>query len=208
MLDKDLIEEFTYIFPNEISDEFLFSLDTYRLFLEGLSLNPLAFLEAWSDINRKSLIDKYWKKNTKPDWKWSLTFPLFSLLEKYDETINNRKIIGLSGLPGSGKSTLGFWIDSVARDLSLDIKVISLDDFYLPGQEMDIAMSGNPWNVPRGYPGSHSIELLKRSLEDFLKNGVIKSKYVSCSATPPPPSMKIIHPWNMQFLEDYYVTET
>ncbi len=40
---------------------------------------------------------------------------------------------------------------------------------------MDIAMSGNPWNAPRGYPGSHSIELLKRSLEDFLKNGVIKS---------------------------------
>ena len=174
MLDKDLIEEFTYIFPNEISDEFLFSLDTYRLFLEGLSLNPLHFFNTWSDINRKSLIDKYWKKNTKPDWKWSLTFPLFSLLEKYDETINNRKIIGLSGLPGSGKSTLGFWIDSVARDLSLDIKVISLDDFYLPSNEMDIAMNGNPWNVPRGYPGSHSIELLNQSLETFLKTGVLK----------------------------------
>ena len=44
------------------------------------------------------------------------------LLEKYIEHINAPTIIGFSGLPGSGKSTLGLWIDSVARDLGLDIK--------------------------------------------------------------------------------------
>ena len=81
----------------------------------------------------------------------------------------------ICGLPGSGKSTLGFWIDSVARELSLDIKVISLDDFYLPGQEMDIAIKGNPWNVPRGFPGSHSLDLLHQSLDTFLNTGVLCS---------------------------------
>ena len=174
MVDKDILNGFNNIFPKYITDEFLFPLDSYRLYLEGLSINPILFFNIWSDINRQSLIDKYWKRNTKLDWKWSLCFPLFSLLENYVHKVINPKIIGFSGLPGSGKSTLGFWIDSVARDLNLDIKVISLDDFYLPSKEMDIVMKGNPWNVPRGFPGSHSIELLNQSLETFLQTGILK----------------------------------
>ena len=173
MLDKNIIQDFNNIFPKEISDEFLFPFDTYCLFLERMSINPILFLTKWSDKNRQYIIDRYWNKGTKLDWKWSLSFPLFSLLEKYIDNIINPIIIGFSGLPGSGKSTLGFWIDSVARELNLDIKVISLDDFYLPGKEMDIVMNGNPWNVPRGFPGSHSIELLNQSLDTFLGTGVL-----------------------------------
>ena len=174
MLDKD-INQFNNIFPKDISNQFLFPIDTYRLFIEDLSLDPLFFFYKWNDINRQSMINQYWMENTKLDWKWSLTFPLFSLLEKYVEKIINPKIIGLSGLPGSGKSTLGSWINSVSRDLNLDIKVISLDDFYMPAKEMDIAMSGNPWNVPRGFPGSHSMDLLNHSLDHFLNTGYLKS---------------------------------
>ncbi|WP_413677757.1 uridine kinase [Prochlorococcus sp. MIT 0916] len=169
------VKDFNYIFPKDISADFLFPIDTYRLFLEGLSINPSPFYQKWSDVNVQSIIHKYWKPNQKSDWKWALTFPFFSLLENYLNTINKPIIIGFSGLPGSGKSTLGFWIDSVARELSLDIKVISLDDFYLPGQEMDFVMKGNPWNVPRGFPGSHSLDLLNQSLDKFLKTGVLSS---------------------------------
>ncbi len=175
MIDKDISYNFNHIFPHDISDDFLFTLDNYRLFLEGLSINPILFYHKWSDINTQAIIDKYWKQNTKSDWKWCLTFPFFNLLENYLHTINKPIIIGFSGLPGSGKSTLGLWIDSVAKDLSLDIKVISLDDFYLPGQEMDIAMKANPWNVPRGFPGSHSLDLLNQSLDIFLETGVLNS---------------------------------
>ena len=175
MKDKDINYDFNNIFPKDISDDFLFPFDTYRLFLEGLSINPLTFYQKWSDVNLQFISDKYWKPNQKSDWKWSLTFPFFSLLENYINTINKPIIIGFSGLPGSGKSTLGFWIDSVARELSLDIKVISLDDFYLPAQEMDFAMKGNPWNVPRGFPGSHSLDLLHQSLDTFLETGVLSS---------------------------------
>ena len=174
MLDKNTNHVFNNIFPKAISDEFLFPLNDYLFFLEGLSIDPLTFYRKWSDINTQFMIDRYWKKNTRLDWKWLLSFPLFSLLEKYIENIDKPTIIGLSGLPGSGKSTLGIWVDSVARDFNLDIKVISLDDFYLPGNEMEIAMKGNPWNVPRGFPGSHSIELLNQSLETFLNNGFLK----------------------------------
>ena len=162
------------IFPKDIRDDFLFPLEDYRLFLEGLSINPSLFFDKWSDIDTLSIVDKYWKPNTRSDWKWALTFPFFSLLENYISLINNPVIVGFSGLPGSGKSTLGSWIDIVARELNLDIKVISLDDFYLPGQEMDLAINGNPWNVPRGFPGSHSLDLLDQSLESFLKTGVLR----------------------------------
>ena len=175
MKDKHSNFDFNDIFPKSIRDDFLFPLDTYRSFLEKLSINPSLFFHKWSDINTQAIINKYWKQNTKSDWKWSLTFPFFSLLENYIDYFNKPIIIGFSGLPGSGKSTLGLWIDSVARELSLDIKVISLDDFYLPGQEMDVAMNGNPWNVPRGFPGSHSLNLLHQSLDTFLKTGVLTS---------------------------------
>jgi len=175
MKDNVINYDFNHIFPNYIRDDFLFHLDTYSLFLERLSINPSIFYQTWSDVNVQSIINKYWKPNQKSDWKWSLTFPFFSLLENYINTTNKPIIIGFSGLPGSGKSTLGFWIDSVARELFLDIKVISLDDFYLPGLEMDVAMKGNPWNVPRGFPGSHSLDLLHQSLDTFLKTGVLCS---------------------------------
>ena len=170
---KSSDHNFYDIFPQYIKNDFLFSMDTYRLFLEDLSINPSLFFQNWSDIIRQSISDKYWTPRTKYDWKWSLSFPLFSLLENYINSNNKPVIIGFSGLPGSGKSTIGFWINSVARELDIDINVISLDDFYLPGQEMDIAMSGNPWNVPRGFPGSHSLDLLNDSLDVFLKTGVL-----------------------------------
>ena len=174
MIDKVSINDFHHIFPKDISDEFLLSLKEYLLFLDALSLDPVRFFYKWSEINRQTIVNKYWKKNTKLDWKWLLAFPFFSVLEKYLNSFKSPKIIGFSGLPGSGKSTLGIWINNVAKDLNLDIRVISLDDYYLPGKEMDIAMSGNPWNVPRGLPGSHSIDLLNQSFDNFLKTGFIK----------------------------------
>ena len=83
MIDKDINYDFNHIFPQDIRDEFLFPLDTYQLFLEGLSIDPLLFFHKWSDINNQIIIDKYWKENTKADWKWSLTYPFFTLLENY-----------------------------------------------------------------------------------------------------------------------------
>ena len=173
MINKKDNSDFDNFDLSDLNEHFLFPSEKLSLFLEGLSIKPSSFLHKWSNKNRQSIIDKYLKPNTKLDWQWSLTFPFFSLLENYANTTNNPVIIGFSGLPGSGKSTLGSWINSVARDLSLGIKVISLDDFYLPGEEMDGAMRGNPWNVPRGFPGSHSLDLLHESLDTFLETGVL-----------------------------------
>ena len=175
MINKFINYNVDDIFPSYISDNLLFPYETYLSFLKDLSINPSIFFKKWSNTNRQSVSEKYFKPNTKSDWKWSLSFPFFSLLENYINIKNSPMIFGFSGLPGSGKSTLGFWIDNVARELKIDIKVISLDDFYLPAQEMDLAMNGNPWNVPRGFPGSHSLDLLNESLEVFLRTGFLSS---------------------------------
>tara|TARA_Y100001968_G_scaffold292768_1_gene298220 strand:- start:141 stop:1151 length:1011 start_codon:yes stop_codon:yes gene_type:complete len=175
MLDKNISRELNKISYKDLGNEFLFPIDKYLLYLERLSLNPYDFLKKWSETERLFFSDKYWKKNIRLDWKWSLSFPLFSVLEKYVDNFRSPKIIGFSGLPGSGKSFLGSWINGVAKEINLDVKVISLDDFYLPGKEMDVVMKGNPWNVPRGFPGSHSIEVLNNSIDTFLNTGVLKS---------------------------------
>ncbi len=80
MKDSDINYDCYHIFPKDIKDDFLFPFDSYRLFLEGLSINPSLFYQKWSDINVQSIIDKYWKPNQKLDWKWSLTFPFFSMI--------------------------------------------------------------------------------------------------------------------------------
>ena len=66
MLDND-IHHFNNIFPKDISNEFLFPLENYRVFLEQLSLDPFVFYDTWSDKNRELIINKYWKNDTKLD---------------------------------------------------------------------------------------------------------------------------------------------
>ena len=117
---KDSNYDFIHIFPKDIRGDFLFPLDTYSLFLERLSINHSAFYQKWSDVNVLSIIDKYWKPNQKSDWKWSLTFPLFSLLEKegvandingYPKAPPSIRIWGGSTVQNSDIKALLHWID-------------------------------------------------------------------------------------------------
>jgi len=55
--------------------------------------------------------------------------------------------------------------------LNFKIAVISIDDFYLPSDEMEKAIKNNPWNVSRGFPGSHSVKLMYEKLLFWKKNG-------------------------------------
>ena len=82
MKDKDSNYDINDIFPKDIRDDFLFPLDSYRLFLEGLSINPSLFYQKWSDVHVQSIIDKYWKPTQKSDWKWSLALPIFFSFRK------------------------------------------------------------------------------------------------------------------------------
>ena len=131
--------------------------------------------EEWFNYwNRKKeilSIDKFWDDGVNDDWIWGLALPLLSQSYIFNKKFNERKIIGISALPGTGKTTLGKWLESISLKFDFKITVISIDDFYLPSEEMELAIKNNPWNVSRGFPGSHSIDLMKDKLLEWKLDG-------------------------------------
>ncbi|MDO6351745.1 phosphoribulokinase [Synechococcus sp. YX-04-1] len=136
--------------------------DQQRL-LQHLELGDVA---SWSAQQRNSgrhrVALDHWHPRAAPDWLWSVGLPLLSL---GDQWLGERRLLGLSALPGCGKTTLGQWIEAAAKELGLSIQVVSLDDFYFEAERLDAAISGNPWGVPRALPGSHDLELLQECLQ-------------------------------------------
>ncbi len=128
----------------------------------------------WNSKKDILSIDDFWDGNVNDDWIWGLALPLFSQAYKFNKNFPERKIIGISALPGTGKTTLGKWLETISLKFDFKISVISIDDFYLPSDEMELAIKNNPWNVPRGFPGSHSIDLMKDTLLDWKINGKLK----------------------------------
>ena len=102
-----------------------------------------------------------WHPNSSADWLWSLGLPILSLACKEPA---RKRLIGLSALPGCGKSSLGIWLETAARNLGLSLQVVSIDDFYFPADQLERSMQGNPWGVPRALPGSHDVKLLQQTL--------------------------------------------
>ena len=114
----------------------------------------------WTNKKNILSIGQFWKNNVNDDWIWGLALPLLSQAYKFQNNLPLRKIIGISALPGTGKTTLGKWLEAISLKLNFKIAVISIDDFYLPSDEMKLAIKNNPWNVSRGFPGSHSVKIM------------------------------------------------
>ena len=125
----------------------------------------------WKNKENTFLIDKFWDNNVNDDWIWGLALPLLSQAYKFQNNFSDRKIIGISALPGTGKTTLGKWLEAISLKLNFKIAVISIDDFYLPSDEMKLAIDNNPWNVSRGFPGSHSVKLIHEKLLNWKIKG-------------------------------------
>ena len=133
------------------------------------SLNE--WVHFWNNQKNILSIDQYWNNKVKDDWIWGLALPLLSQAYKFKNNFSSRKIIGISALPGTGKTTLGNWLEAISLKLNFKVSVISIDDFYLPSEEMKLAIINNPWNVSRGFPGSHSVELMYEKLLNWKING-------------------------------------
>ena len=132
-------------------------------------------LDDWFNFwnNQKNILsfDEYCYQKVNDDWIWGLALPLLSQAYIFQNNFSDRKIIGISALPGTGKTTLGKWLESISLKLNFKISVISIDDFYLPSDEMKLAIKNNPWNVSRGFPGTHSVKLMHEKLLEWKING-------------------------------------
>lgn len=79
--------------------------------------------------------------------------------------------IGVSGPPGTGKSTLAAACAATLSDSGAKCIVLSLDDYYMPLSERQaLAADRHPLLTRRGAPGTHDIALLARHLA-ALRNG-------------------------------------
>lgn len=80
-------------------------------------------------------------------------------------------VYGLTGLQGTGKSTLAADMAAMARRRGLPVVVLSIDDFYLGRRERQrLARQVHPLLATRGPPGSHDLALLEETL-DALRAG-------------------------------------
>ena len=155
---------------NDLNIEF--PLDDFEELISQIGWSSLdEWFRFWNLKKEMLSINNFWDDNVKDDWIWGLALPLLSQAYKLNKKSTERKIIGISALPGTGKTTLGKWLESISLKLKFKLSVISIDDFYLPSEEMEFAIKNNPWNVSRGFPGSHSIDLMKEKLLKWKTDG-------------------------------------
>ena len=151
-----------------------FPLDKFEKLIIDIGWSSLDdWYNFWDNQRNILLIDDFWSNKVKNDWIWGLALPLLSQAYKFQSSYSDRKIIGISALPGTGKTTLGNWLEAISLKLNFKIAVISIDDFYLPSDEMKLAINNNPWNVSRGFPGSHSVKLMQEKLVEWKNNGIL-----------------------------------
>ena len=149
-----------------------FPLDKFEKLIMDIGWETLEdWFVYWNNKKNILSIEKFWGNKVNDDWIWGLALPLLSQAYKFQNNFAERKIIGVSALPGTGKTTLGKWLEEISLKLKFKIAVISIDDFYLPSEEMELAIRDNPWNVSRGFPGSHSVNLMYDKLLNWKKTG-------------------------------------
>ena len=149
-----------------------FPLDKFEKLIFDIGWESLDdWINFWNKQKNILSIDHFWSSKVNDDWIWGLALPLLSQAYKFKNNFSDRKIIGISALPGTGKTTLGKWLEAISLKLDFKIAVISIDDFYLPSDEMKLAIKNNPWNVSRGFPGSHSVKLMYEKLLNWKISG-------------------------------------
>ena len=143
-----------------------FPLDSYEKLIKDISgLTLDAWIKFWKkERDIFSYVSEYYGNNYRDDWLWGVILPILSDIYNLKKSTKKRIVVGLSALPGTGKTTLGSLIEKLSLKMDIKASVVSMDDFYLPFSEMKIAIKDNPWNVSRGFPGSHSISLIEERI--------------------------------------------
>lgn len=87
-------------------------------------------------------------------------------------------VFAISGLQGTGKSTLAEQVVQAGRHRGLHVVAMSIDDFYLTRRErLALARQVHPLLATRGPPGTHDVALACRSIDALRRlraGGVVR----------------------------------
>ena len=147
--------------------------DGHQLLLASLGWpNVDEWWNRWESVGGVNLARNHWSVSVTDAWVAFVGLPLLSRVESA-LLLGRRVLLGVSALPGCGKSTLCSWVKSASHHLGWPVEHLSLDDYYWPAEQLEKSMQGNPWCFPRALPGSHDIEGLLQSLEAWKESGQI-----------------------------------
>ena len=94
-----------------------FPLDKFEKLIIKIGWDSLQdWISFWNYKKDILLINEYWNDNVREDWIWGLALPLLSQAYKYKNKFSDRKIIGISALPGTGKTTLKLSFNDIASN--------------------------------------------------------------------------------------------
>lgn len=83
-----------------------------------------------------------------------------------DALASHARVYAISGLQGSGKTTLSAQVAALGRTRGLRIVVVSIDDFYLGRRErLRLGREVHPLLATRGPPGTHDVALACATLD-------------------------------------------
>ncbi len=99
--------------------------------------------------------------------------PLLAQLQMLGRS-GQRAVLALNGPVGAGKSTMARALQQQAAGLGLGLAVASIDDFYLPWEQRQRALEGNPFGVSRVPPGSHDVALALDCLDVWQAGGALR----------------------------------
>jgi D-glycerate 3-kinase len=104
--------------------------------------------------------------NTRNGYDRATIDAVLDALAPYLRASRRTTIVGISGLQGSGKTTLARQLARTATARGMPSIVLSLDDFYLGRRERaKLARDLHPLLATRGVPGTHDPALIEQTLD-------------------------------------------
>ena len=155
------------------------------------------------EVTSKPIVDKVGKFNT-------FYLPLSDWIYSTYKKDNKKKIIGLSGGQGAGKSTItGILKFILKKKYGLELCIFSIDDFYkTKAERKKMSKTVHPLFLTRGVPGTHDISLINKTFKNlkkkFFKPVLIpkfdksiddRSKKSKWTKVKKPPSVIIFEGW-------------
>ena len=123
----------------------------------------LEFLKK-KEVAGKPIVDKIGKLN-------KFYLPLSDWIYSTYKKDNKKKIIGLSGGQGAGKSTItGILKFILKKKYGLELCIFSIDDFYkTKAERKKMSKTVHPLFLTRGVPGTHDVSLINKTFKNLKK---------------------------------------